>query len=75
MSKISITKNQLPTPYCVSYSNDIACVHNGLCSPDDLDKYKKEYMPEILKRLQDLSNGSTEMEVTDITFGENETDD
>ena len=50
-SKISIAKNQLPTPFNVTYAGTICCVHNGLCSEDKLDAYKKENIPQIMERM------------------------
>lgn len=50
-SKISIAKNQLPTPFNVTYAGTICCVHNGLCSEDNLDAYKKENIPQIMERM------------------------
>ena len=51
ISKISIAKNQLPTPFNVTYAGTICCVHNGLCSEDKLDAYKKENIPQIMERM------------------------
>ena len=51
VSKISIAKNQLPTPFNVTYAGTICCVHNGLCGEKELDAYKKEYIPEIMSRM------------------------
>lgn len=53
VSKISIAKNQLPTPFNVTYTGTVCCVHNGLCSEKDLDAYKKENIPEIMSRMAD----------------------
>ena len=51
VSKISIAKNQLPTPFNVTYAGTICCVHNGLCGEKELDNYKKTYIPEIMARM------------------------
>ena len=51
VSKIAIAKNQLPTPFNVTYSGTICCVHNGLCGEDELNDYKKEQIPEIMERM------------------------
>jgi len=73
ISKIKVNKNQLPTPYNITYEGEIACVHNGLCSPDDIDEYKKTYMKDILKRLEDLSDGKiTESDESNVAFSEEE---
>lgn len=78
VTKVKIVKNQLPTPYNVTYEGEMACVHNGLLEMDKLEEYKKVNMKEILKRIEDLaaSNGVTE-EISDaeIQFSENESED
>jgi hypothetical protein len=51
VSKIAIAKNQLPTPFNVTYSGTICCVHNGLVGEDELNDYKKEQIPEIMERM------------------------
>lgn len=53
VSKLSIAKNQLPTPFNVTYTGTVCCVHNGLCNEKDLDAYKKENIPEIMSRMAD----------------------
>lgn len=74
VSKISIAKNQLPTPFNVTYAGTICCVHNGLCGEKELDAYKKEYIPEIMARMaealgnEDLKKADT----TGVTFEEEE---
>lgn len=66
VSKISIAKNQLPTPFNVTYAGTICCVHNGLCGEKELDAYKKEYIPEIMSRMaealgkQEIKGGDVE---------------
>lgn len=75
ISKIKVTKNQLPTPFNITYEGEIACVHNGLCVPDEIDTYKKSYIGEILKRIQDMSDATESIEiidVKDIEFNESE---
>ena len=65
VSKISIAKNQLPTPFNVTYAGTICCVHNGLCGEKELDAYKKEYIPEIMTRMaealgnEEIKSGDT----------------
>lgn len=75
ISKIKVTKNQLPTPYNVTYEGDIACVHNGLCCPENIDEYKKVHMKDILDRLQqqiDSENEPKQFTESDVTFNEEE---
>jgi len=70
-TKIRVTKNQLPTPYNVTYEGEMSCVHNGLCSPNALEDYKKSYMKEILDKLSELDGGGVISE-KDVTFAEEE---
>ena len=65
LTKISVYKNQLPTPYNVTYSGTMCCVHNGIITEDDINDYKKTELPKILaKRVEGDFN------VSDITFTE-----
>lgn len=66
VSKISIAKNQLPTPFNVTYAGTICCVHNGLCGEKELDNYKKTYIPEIMARMADAL-GNEEIKAADTT--------
>ena len=69
-TKIRTTKNQLPTPWNVTYEGEMSCVHNGLVNPNKLDDYKKTYMKDILSKLE--SEGVTE---ADVQFAEEATDE
>ena len=64
VSKISIAKNQLPTPFNVTYAGTICCVHNGLCGEKELDNYKKTYIPEIMARMAEAL-GNEEIKAAD----------
>lgn len=73
-SKLRVTKNQLPTPFNLTYEGDIAFVHNGLCSVNQIDDYKKKYGKEILQRLNELYDGTVEsLSIDDVLFSEEET--
>lgn len=74
VSKISIAKNQLPTPFNVTYAGTICCVHNGLCGEKELDAYKKEYIPEIMSRMAEaLGNESLKSaDTASVSFEEEE---
>lgn len=68
-TKISTTKNQLPSPYNTTFEgNPVCCVHNGMIKVDSINDYKKEYMPLILSKLQDKLEGK--IDEADITFTE-----
>lgn len=66
VSKISIAKNQLPTPFNVTYAGTICCVHNGLCGEKELDNYKKTHIPEIMARMAEAL-GNEEIKAADTT--------
>lgn len=68
-TKIKVTKNQLPSPFNITYEGDIACVHCGFCSVDKLDEYKKTHGKELLERLEKTTEALS-ADVTDITFSE-----
>ena len=72
-TKVRTTKNQLPTPWNVTYEGEMSCVHNGLLSPDKLEEYKKTYMKEILARLEE--NGGKDITEDDVQFAEEATDE
>jgi len=69
-TKIRTTKNQLPTPWNITYEGEMSCVHNGLINPDKLDDYKKTYMKEILSRLEE---GGVKVNEDEVEFTEENT--
>lgn len=73
VTKVRVTKNQLPTPWNVTYEGEIACVHNGLISPNNLEAYKKTYMKDILSKLENL--GANSVAESDITFDEEDSNE
>lgn len=72
-TKIRTTKNQLPTPWNVTYEGEMSCVHNGLLSPERLDDYKKAYMKDILAKLEE--SGGKAITEADVQFAEEATDE
>ena len=77
-TKIKVVKNQLDSPYNLTYEGTFCCVPDGMVSENKLDEYKKEHIGKILKQLsQQLSDGGKESEVTeaDIQFGEEDGED
>ncbi len=67
VTKIKTTKNQLPTPYNVTYEGTMCCVHNGLISESDIDAYKKENIKLILENLEKQRNKEGVDDVSEIT--------
>lgn len=72
VSKIAIAKNQLPTPFNVTYSGTICCVHNGLCGEDELNDYKKAQIPEIMERMAAAlgKENLAKADISDVKFEE-----
>ena len=75
VTKIKVTKNQLPTPYNITYEGEMACVHNGLCCPEAIDEYKKTYMKELIDRISKIDKKENlEIKESDVSFDEMEDD-
>ena len=73
LTKIKVVKNQLSTPYNLTYEGTMICVHNGLISEEQSDNYKKTYVPIIMSELEKAENGKdVEYDVNDIKFDETE---
>ena len=73
VSKIRVTKNQLPQPFNVTYEGEIACVHNGLCEVEKLDNYKKEHTKDLIERLEAVSKGTvSNIQLDEVSFVEEE---
>lgn len=71
VTKIMVFKNQLPTPYNITYSGTMCCVHNGIISEDKIDEYKKKEIPLIIQKLASISNQSVEdIDEKEIKFEE-----
>lgn len=72
VSKIKVTKNQLPSPFHVTYEGEVCCVHNGLCCLEDIDNYKKMYMKDIIDNLLSKSETAREknIQTSDLEFVE-----
>lgn len=65
VTKIGVFKNHLPTPFNVTYSGTMCCVHNGIIREEDLAEYKKKELPRIFKRLQENSTHAISQEDMD----------
>ena len=73
-SPISVKKNHLPTPYNITYEGDIICTGHGIIDESEIEKYKKQILPDILNKLKknDASGKMTNTSVDDIEFTEEE---
>lgn len=76
ITKISVFKNQLPTPFNVTYSGTMCCVHNGIIAESELEDYKKKYMPVIFERMKETLGAAQfqGVNVEDTSFIETEDD-
>ena len=78
-SKLKVLKNQLPNPFTVTYEGEVICTPHGMISPDGdaLDVYKKQYVSDILKHLNEIDINNTEIidENTEITYDVIETEE
>ena len=54
VTKVAVAKNQLPTPFNITYEGTMCCVHNGLVSENKLDEYKKTYIPDIVAKMSQI---------------------
>lgn len=72
ITKVRVTKNQLPSPYNVTYEGTMACVAHGLVSEGNLETYKKNEMKSILSAIEAQSNGDIKVSEADVSFGEDD---
>ena len=78
-TKLKVLKNQLPNPFTVTYEGEVICSPHGMIGIDSnsLEAYKKEYVSDILKHLNELNTNSSEEigEDTEITYYVEEMDE
>lgn len=73
LTKIKVVKNQLSTPYNLTYEGTMICVHNGLIGEEQADAYKKTYVPKIMAELEKAETGKeVVVKEDDITFSESD---
>lgn len=80
-TKIKILKNQLPSPFNVTYEGEFICTDIGIIgtSKEEQDEYRKNHIGDILKKLNEIAiNNGEEINIpndtSDIEFTENEED-
>lgn len=71
-TKLSCIKNQLPSPFTVTYEGKVLCTPHGFYPVEKADEYKKTYIPEILKQLNAMSKDGVKITADDIKFIETE---
>lgn len=74
VSKVSIKKNHLPSPFNTTYENELICTAHGLITREELPEYQKKYVSEILKQLNENIK-SDKINENDIEFIEEETEE
>lgn len=78
-TKLKVLKNQLPNPFTVTYEGEVICSPHGMISVDGdaLEEYKKEYISDILKHLNEINTESGEVidDNTEITYDVEELDE
>ena len=78
-TKLKVLKNQLPNPFTVTYEGEVICSPHGMIGIDtnSLEAYKKEYVSDILKHLNELNTNSSEEigEDAEITYDVEEMDE
>jgi len=79
VTKIKVVKNQLDSPYNLTYEGTFCCVPDGMVSENKLDEYKKNNISKIIKQLSDQlsKNGDNSSVITedDVEFGEEDTEE
>lgn len=65
-TKIAIVKNHLPTPWNLTYSGELVCVHNGLIGINDVENYKKTDLKTVLERSVDSEDEITISELNNL---------
>lgn len=78
-TKIKVLKNQLPSPFNVTYEGEFICTDTGIIGTDkdSQEEYKKRRIPEILKKLHEIAiNNGKDIQLNgdDIDFVESEGD-
>lgn len=68
ITKIKVNKNQLPSPYNITYEGTMACVHCGLWPEDEIDAYKKTHLREIIANIQANMEQSSDIDESDIEY-------
>ncbi len=78
-TKIKVLKNQLPTPFNVTYEGEFICTDIGIIgtNKEDQDAYRKNHVGEILKKLNQIAeNNGQQIDInsSDLDFVSSEDD-
>ena len=79
-TKIKVLKNQLPSPFNVTYEGEFICTDIGIIgtSKEEQEEYRKTHVSDILKRLNKIAenNGAAAIaNAEDLRFVESDTDE
>lgn len=74
VAPIAIKKNHLPSPFNLSKDGLLYCTSDGIIAEDEIDRYKKKKLPEIIKQLKanDTTGKLKDISEDDIEFIEEE---
>ena len=77
ITKVKVNKNQLDTPYNLTYEGTFCCVPTGIIPEEYLDQYKKENISLILKNLNERleAEGKEKITESDVVFTEEDTEE
>lgn len=75
VTKIKVAKNQLPSPFNITYEGTFCCVHNGIISENQLDEYKKTEVKALLDKLSELGDSKKDIAAGDIEFTEEDSEE
>ena len=78
-TKIKVLKNQLPSPFNVTYEGEFICTDTGIIGTDkdSQEEYKKRRIPDILKKLHEIAiNNGKDIQISedDVDFEESDAD-
>jgi hypothetical protein len=73
-TKLKVLKNQLPSPWTVTYEGEIICTPHGIIGVDkeSVEIYRKSHLKEILNNLEKLSAEATTINEEDVTYDSEE---
>jgi hypothetical protein len=71
LTKIKVLKNQLPSPYDLTYEGEFICTGFGIIgsSKEEQDEFKKTKVPLAMKRILERNNSEIQ-DIGNISFGE-----
>jgi hypothetical protein len=71
VTKITIFKNHLPTPFNITWSGTMCCVHNGIITEEELPEYKKKELPALFEKIKSVGGSKLDgASMDDVEFTE-----